>query len=271
LIVGHVARDLLPDGSFTVGGTATYSARTALALGCRVSVVTSAAPDLDLVLPLSGSEVVRRPADATTTFENIYTPSGREQFLHALAAPLNLDAVPRRWRQPDIVHLAPLAGECDPALADAFPGALVGVTPQGWMRAWDHSGRVHVSDWPGADDPLPRIDAAVISRDDVGGDEATIARLAGLTPILVVTLGLEGCQVYASGEERHVPVAPAHEIDATGAGDVFAAAFFARLYQSGDPWAAAHFANLVAALSVGRAGWASTPTREEIERVVSGE
>lgn len=267
LIIGHVTQDLLPDGGFTIGGTATFATRTALALGCRTGVVTSASPDLDLTPPLSGSEVMRLPAAATTTFENIYTPSGREQFVHAVATTLSPDAVPPRWRRPDIVHLAPLVNECDPALVEAFPGALVGVTPQGWMRTWDDGGRVHASAWAGAADLLPSIDAVVLSRDDAGGDEALIARLARLAPILVVTLGEKGCRVYAGSEERHVPVAPLPEVDSTGAGDIFAAAFFVRLRQSDDPWAAARFANRLAALSVRRAGWAGTPTREELAQM----
>lgn len=267
LIIGHVTQDLLPGGGFTIGGTATFATRTALALGCRTGVVTSAAPDFDLTIPLSGSEVTRLPAAATTTFENIYTPSGREQFVHAVAATLGPDAVPPRWRRPDIVHLAPLVNECAPALVEAFPGALVGVTPQGWMRTWDHSGRVHASAWSGAADLLPSIDAVVLSHDDAGGDEALIARLARLAPILVVTLGAQGCRVYAGGEERHVPVESLPEVDPTGAGDIFAAAFFVRLRQSGDPWAAARFANRLAALSVRRAGWAGTPTREELAQM----
>ena len=267
LIIGHVTQDLLPDGSFTIGGTATYSARVALALGCQVAVITSAAHDLDLDLVLSEIEVVRRPAEATTTFENVYTSSGREQFLHALAAPLDLEAVPPQWRRPDIVHLAPLMGECDPALAEAFSDAMVGVTPQGWMRARDYAGRVRASEWPGAADLLPKVSAAVISRDDVAGDEVCIARLARLAPVLVVTLGAEGCLVYVGGKKRHVPVAPALEVDPTGAGDIFATAFFVRLWQSSDPWSAADFANRVAALSVSRAGWAGTPTRQEIARI----
>jgi sugar/nucleoside kinase (ribokinase family) len=264
LIVGHVTQDLLPDGEFTVGGTATYSGRTALALGNRVAVVTSIAPDLDVDAILDGCEVLRVPSETTTTFKNVYTPAGREQFLYATSAYLDPGAVPPRWRQPDIVHLAPLTSGCDYALARAFPGALVAATPQGWMRDRDHTGRVQVSDWPDAEQLLPYLDAAVISEADVGGDQAAIQRMARLTRILAVTLGPEGCLVYVEGRAQHVPVAPQDEVDPTGAGDIFAAAFFTRLRQSGDPLAAARFANAVAALSVVRAGWASTPTREEI-------
>lgn len=264
LIIGHVTKDLLPDGGFTIGGTATYSSRTALAIGCRVGVVTSVAADLVLDSTLSGCEVMRLPASSTTTFENIYTPSGRKQFLHGVAAPLGLDAVPPHWRQPDIVHLGPLTGECDPALADGFPGALVGVTLQGWMRTWDDTGRVYAGNWQRAADLLPRVGAAVFSREDVGGDESIIAEFARLARVLVVTLGANGCRVYVEGEARHVPVTPMPEVDPTGAGDIFAAAFFVRLSQSGDPWSSARFANCVAALSVQRVGWAGTPTQAEI-------
>lgn len=264
LIIGHVTKDLLPDGGFSIGGTVTYSGRTALALGNRVAVVTSAAPDFDMDAILAGCEVLRVPSETTTTFKNVYTPAGREQFLYAMAAYLDPGAVPPRWRQPDIVHLAPLTSGCDYALARAFPGALVAATPQGWMRDRDQDGRVHVSAWPDADQLLPYLDAAVISEADVGGDQAAIRLIARLTPILVVTLGPEGCLVYIEGRAQHVPVVPQDEVDPTGAGDIFAAAFFTRLRQSDDPLAAAHFANAVAALSVARPGWAGTPTREEI-------
>lgn len=267
LVIGHVTRDLTPDGSFTIGGTVTYSARTALALGCRVTVVTSATSDLDLAIPLRGCQVARVPADETTTFENIYKPTGRQQFLHSVATPLDLQTVPQAWRQPQIVHLAPLAGECDPALIDAFSGALVCVTPQGWMRGWDEQGRVHVQGWSGAETFLPQVGAAVMSREDVGGDNKMIFRLARLAPLLVVTLGPEGCDVYVGGHRHHVPVTPADEVDATGAGDIFATAFFVRLYQCRDPLGAARFANRVAALSVGTVGWRGTPTPEAVAKV----
>jgi hypothetical protein len=267
LIIGNITQDLLPDGGFSIGGTVTYAARTALALDRRVAVVTSHAPDLDVDDVLFGVEVALLPSDKTMTFENIYTPAGREQYLHAQASLLDLDAVPRRWRWPAIVHLAPLAAECDPNLATAFPGALMGVTPQGWMRTWDESRRVRVSEWPGADDLLSKVDAVVMSINDADGDEATIARFARLAPILVVTLGAEGCRVYVDGVARHVPVTPMPEVDPTGAGDIFAAAFFVCLHQNSDPWSAADFANHVAAVSVQRAGWTGTPTREEIAGV----
>jgi sugar/nucleoside kinase (ribokinase family) len=54
-------------------------------------------------------------------------------------------------------------------------------------------------------------------------------------------------------------------VDATGAGDVFAAAFFVRLLTTRDPWEATRFATLLASHSVTRAGLDGIPTPREIE------
>jgi sugar/nucleoside kinase (ribokinase family) len=55
------------------------------------------------------------------------------------------------------------------------------------------------------------------------------------------------------------------EVDSVGAGDIFAAAFFIRLFATHDPWKAARFATQVAAFSVTRYGLESIPTTEEIQ------
>jgi sugar/nucleoside kinase (ribokinase family) len=55
------------------------------------------------------------------------------------------------------------------------------------------------------------------------------------------------------------------EVDATGAGDVFAACFFVRLFQTRDPWEAGRFATILAAHTVTRVGLDGIPTAAEIE------
>jgi sugar/nucleoside kinase (ribokinase family) len=54
-------------------------------------------------------------------------------------------------------------------------------------------------------------------------------------------------------------------VDPTGAGDIFAAAFFTRLLKTRDPWEAARFATLLASYSVSRVGLQGIPTVKEIE------
>ena len=262
LVVGHVTRDLV-DGAFTIGGTASYAARTARALGCRVGVVTSADPDLDLSHALDGVLIARFPAAVTTTFENVYTAEGRRQVMHGLAETLTPTAVPTDWRA-TIVHVGPVARECAPTLVDALGNSFVGVTPQGWMRRWDRAGRVSGSRWEEAEPWLARADAVVLSEEDVAGDESLVAQYAAQTRVLVVTQGVAGCTVYTDGHARCFPAPTVEEADPTGAGDVFAAAFFVWLQRGHDSWRAARFANCVAARSVTRVGLASTPSLREI-------
>ncbi len=263
LIVGHVSRDLTPEGP-VLGGTAAYAGLTARALGLRVGVVTAAGPDLDLS-PLQDLYLECVPSQVSTTFENRYTPDGREQWLHALAPGLGGEAVPPAWRTAPIVHLAPIAGEVDPALVDFFGAGLLGVTPQGWMRAWDESGRVRPSRLEGAEAVLPAAGAVVVSLEDVAGDESLIEEMAEHCRLLVVTEGPGGARLYWNGDRRRIPAPRVTEIDPTGSGDIFAAAFFIRLYQTRDPWEAARFANCLASASVTRRGIQSIPRPEEIE------
>ena len=264
LVIGHVTRDLM-DGTFTIGGTVSYAARTAHALGCRVGAVTSASSDLDLSKVLDGVIIARFPAATTTTFKNIYTANGRRQMLHGVAETLVPAMVPLNWRA-TIVHLGPVARECDPALADVFGDAFVGLTPQGWMRRWDPAGHVNTCQWERAEELLTRADAVVLSEEDVQHDESLMTQYAAQTRLLVVTQGAAGCTVYTAGQVRHFPAPAVHQADPTGAGDVFAAAFFVCLQHRGDPWMAARFANCLAARSVTRAGLTGTPCLEEVAR-----
>jgi len=58
-------------------------------------------------------------------------------------------------------------------------------------------------------------------------------------------------------------------VDTTGAGDIFATAFFFRLYATRDPWEAARFATQLAANSVTREGLNGIPTQEEIQECMT--
>ncbi|MCP4424995.1 MAG: ribokinase [Chloroflexi bacterium] len=253
LVIGHVTCDLTPAGK-QVGGTVSFSGRTARALGCRTAVLTSAAPDFELGQAMADMAVQCKPAAATSTFENIYTPEGRIQMLHAVAEPLTEVDVPPDWRRVPIVHLAPLTNEVDPALVDAFSASLIGVTPQGWMRQWDENGRVYAKEWPAAEQVLPFVAAVILSEEDLP-HPAMLDQFVRWSRLLVLTQGERGCIVYFNGETRQIAAPQVEEVEQTGAGDVFAAAFLVRLYQTGgNPWEAARFANEFAAQSVTRMG-----------------
>lgn len=263
LVIGHVAHDLAPEGP-RLGGTAAYSALTARALGMRVGVVTASGPETSLA-PLQDLPVVSIESPQSTTFENIYTDHGRIQYLRAQAARLNLERVPEAWRNAPIIHLGPIANEMDAVLPEGFSPTLLGLTAQGWMRKWDSDGRVSMTEWRGADTALRRAGAVVISREDVDGNEELIEHMAHQTRILVVTEGPSGAVLFWNGDRRRFRAPEMTEVDATGAGDVFAAAFFVRLLKTRDPWEATRFATLVASRSVARVGLGGIPTPGEIE------
>jgi hypothetical protein len=262
LVIGHLTVDLTPEGS-RLGGTAAYSALTARALGLRVGIVTSWGAELPLG-PLADIPVISFPAEESTRFENIYTETGRTQYLRSLAANLDYYHIPEPWRTASIVHLGPVAQEVEPGMVRNFPTSLLGVTPQGWLRAWRKDGSVYATEWPEAGFVLQRAGAAVISVEDVAGDEDRIEEMAASCRILAVTEAHQGVRLYWNGDVRRFRVPQVEELDATGAGDVFAAAFFARLYATRDPWEAARFAAQIASISVTRPGLAGAPTAEEI-------
>lgn len=249
LVVGHVTKDVIPDG-YTTGGTASFAGRTAQVLGCQTAVLTSVDPAYELADLLPQLTIYRLPAPHSTTFENIYTPNGRMQVLHAVAAPLRAVDVPAAYRQVPVVHLGPVANEVDPNMVHLFPGSLVGLTPQGWMRQWDGEGYVRPQVWEMAATIMPWATAVVVSEEDLP-NQATLHQFRQWSRILVLTQGSRGCTVFYHGEVRQFPACRVSEVEFTGAGDIFAAAFFIRLWQTdGNPWAAADFANQIAAQSV---------------------
>ena len=232
-------------------------------MGLKVGIVTAAADDLD-VTALADLKLVRKASAESTAFRNEYTPEGRTQWVTAIAARLGPDDIPAAWRTTSIVHLAPLAQELEPELCHHFEGSFLGLTPQGLLREWDSAGLVSQTGWDAHLDWLPYADAVVLSDFDLEMNREFEAELASHCRLLAVTCGRLGVRVHAEGETRSFPAPEQRELDPTGAGDIFAAVFFARLHRGGDPWSAAEFANLLAAASVTHSGLQGTPSPDEV-------
>jgi sugar/nucleoside kinase (ribokinase family) len=237
---------------------------TARALGFRVGIVTASGPETSLA-SLQDIPVVSIESPNSTTFENIYTEHGRIQYLRAQATRLDLNRVPEIWRRASVIHLGPIANEMDALLPEGFSPGLLGLTPQGWMRKWDAESRVSRTEWLKADFAMARAGAVVISREDVDGDDELIEHMALQTRVLAVTESAAGAVLYWHGDRRRFRAPQVTEVDPTGAGDIFAAAFFTRLFATRDPWEATRFATLVATCSVTRVGLDGIATAREID------
>jgi 1D-myo-inositol 3-kinase len=270
LVVGTITKDVLPSG-YTVGGTVTYGAITAHRLGRRAAIVTSASSDLTLPPEFVSIPVEWVSALQTTTFRNLYHNGTRTQYIESLSEPIPASAIPGAWRQAPMVHLGPLVQELDESLVHEFNDALIVATPQGWLRRWDEAGKVSLKRWEKAEELLPYVAAVVLSTEDVSGDAALLDRFIALAPVVVVTQGRMGAAVYSAGVKEEFPTRPAREVDPTGAGDVFAAAFLIRLYetaatrQSPDLGEAVRYANVVASFSVEGPGFSAIPSRDQVE------
>ena len=266
LAIGHVCKDLSPSGDGP-GGAVTFAALTALKLGLQPAIITSGGRDVGALLDELGIPAHVVPSADTTTFQNTYSQGDRRQLIKSVAGPIAPHDVPSEWRSIRLVLLGPLADEVDYALARHFPDSLVIASIQGWLRSWDSDGRVAPKHWDGTD-VLPYLDAAVVSISDIG-DRQVINLWADIAPVLIVTKGSDGARLHSRGDWHEIAPFSAQEVDPTGAGDVFAAAYLIRYQETRDPVDAARFACCVASFCVEAEGVAGIPTRAQVERRMS--
>lgn len=226
-IAGYFTKDLAPTGA-ALGGAVYYSGLQAARLGARVSIVSSADATLDLSALDDSIQVHLQPSSQTTTFENRYDPAGnRTQWVLAQAKSIMLDAE----MSFDVLHLAPMLNEI--AVVPPSIAEKVVLTPQGWLRHIEPSGRVRQKSWRDVD--WPAAWAVVFSEEDVDGREEDEVAIASRYSLAVCTRGAAPATLWANGQRWDIPTVATMVVDPTGAGDVFAAAFFVHLYQTENP------------------------------------
>jgi len=264
LVVGHITADITQEG-IRLGGTAAFSGLTAKELGMKPGLITSYSPNLD-ISPIKSLWIQNKSSQHTTTFENKSDGINRQQHLYAIAEPITKDDLPSLNSPPKIVHLGPVANEVDQNILDCFPDSLKCLTPQGWMRTINAEHQVLRCTWEGYAETIQNADVTVISHEDVQMNEVTIAKMADIASVLVVTENKRGARVYWHNDARFFKAPEVKYADDTGAGDIFAGAFFYRYYFTKDPWEAGRFAVKLASWSVTRSYLESIPTTEEISK-----
>jgi sugar/nucleoside kinase (ribokinase family) len=269
LLIGHLTADIVKEGRL-LGGTVSYAAPVAHLFGHRVGLLSSAAVGETLLEPLLDvTAVTLRMAQATTTFENIYTAGKRTQYVHSLAAPLTADMLPVGWLDTPLVHLAPLVEEVDTSIASRFPNATVLLTPQGYLRRWDADGRVHFKRWLDKE-VLAHIDIVIFSKADIAAAPDLEYEFAQAAEHVIVTNGMYGGTYYHHGVPVPYAPYPVEEVEPTGAGDVFAAALLASLLKLHHNMPAAlQVAARLAAISVTRLGTRATISADEVQQALA--
>ena len=100
--------------------------------------------------------------------------------------------------------------------------------------------------------------------------EAAAATLAHRPGGAIVRDGANGCFLAtADSPPRHIPGHPVRAVDTNGAGDTHIGAFIATLAETGDPFRAARFANIAAALSTTQEGPSTAPTKADVLSVLA--
>jgi 2-dehydro-3-deoxygluconokinase len=163
-------------------------------------------------------------------------------------------------RSARLLHVSGISQAISGSACDAVFAAIDVAAGAGALVTYDPNLRLKL--WP-----LPRARATILatvarcdwclpSMDDArvlfdGADPAAVVdacHRAG-APGVVVKLGAEGCMVSDGKRREHVAAHRVTPLDATGAGDCFDGAFAARLLAGDDPFAAARYANVAAALA----------------------
>jgi 2-dehydro-3-deoxygluconokinase len=117
-----------------------------------------------------------------------------------------------------------------------------------------------------ADILRPSIDDAMHLTGLADADRIADFYLALGPKIVALTLGGDGALVATRERREKIEAWPARLVDATGAGDMFTGAFLAEYLRIGDPFAAARYANVAAALSTeGYGAVDPMPRRAEVE------
>jgi sugar/nucleoside kinase (ribokinase family) len=236
--IGHVTFDETPSG-VRPGGSAYYVALAAQRLGLEVGVLTSIAPDFPRDVFPPGVHIANVSTERTTRYRVGGSGGSRTLTLLARAEDIEVQHIPQDWKSASLAVLCPIAAEVDPALVGVFDDASLAVLPQGWMRARGKGGVVIPQPWEDADDVLPLTQLLVLSEEDVPGSEETAVKWFQQVPLGAITRARRGATLYVNGEPYHVEADRATEIDATGAGDVFATTLLIEYQRVADAWDAA--------------------------------
>jgi sugar/nucleoside kinase (ribokinase family) len=115
---------------------------------------------------------------------------------------------------------------------------------------------------------LPSIGEAMMLT-GAASDEDGCRMLAATGKIVVLKQGAAGCRIFSEETDITVSAFAVEEVDPTGAGDSFSAAFTVALLEGMDLQAAGRFANAVGALAVTQKGpMEGAPTRDQVLELI---
>ncbi len=261
-----------------IGGNGAIFAASASRLGLRCTLVGRVGRDFlgDWLLGRLAEEgvrtdLIRRGAKGTASTVALVHDTGERAFLHYVGASASLVArdlhsLPKcRWLHFSSMFLLPKlgAGSIATALKAARRAGATTSLDVAWdaRGSWDMGGCLEHADYF-----LPNLDEAraISGKENVRDVARRLAAMGARN--VVIKMGAEGS--FVSGQDCGEFEAPAFQVgavDATGAGDVFDAAFVYAMMKGMEPRKAALLANAAGALKVtAYGGTAGAPTADEL-------
>jgi sugar/nucleoside kinase (ribokinase family) len=250
-VVGLVSLDRVEGGPPCPGGAPFYAARALRLLGHPAVVATKGGRERSAVgLQALGVPVVHRPADRTIAFRIDYDGEKRRLVLEESGEVFTREDV-RGWLAPalvgaDWIHAGALTRADFPVetLAALRRGRRLSFDGQGLVRPARKGEVVLDADY----DPevLRHVDMLKLGEEEVDAlglrlEERSLRSLG--VPEVVVTLGSRGAVVYADGLAEYLPTRPLADVDPTGAGDEFIAAYLSYRRHGHGPPSAGRCAN----------------------------
>ena len=278
LVAGHLTHDRIATG-FTPGGCAYYAGEVYARLGASVHLAVTVGEDFQFDELLRDTSCTVHRAGQTTVFANIYPGADhpRVQLLECAAPPVPPTGLPDAYLRADIVHLAPVISELDiRAWIQATSARIVAINVQGWVRragapvdpvamaelagpavaAWARGRHVASAPWAIQAEELAGVHVAFLSEEDLVGQGDLLDRLRQAVPIVALTDGAKGCRIFerdpSTSVEKITRVGTYRttEVEATGAGDTFAAGLLCQLAAGASPAEAARFGAAAASIIV---------------------
>ncbi len=230
---------------------------------------------------VDASRIVVNGAAHTGLYFVTHGPQGHEfSYMRAGSAASRIsesDLPDGRIRATKILHVSGISQAISSSAADAVFAAIDIARDAKRLVSYDPNFRLKL--WPLrraraiiheamrlCDIALPGLDdgQALTGRTEADAIVDFYLRLGA--PVVVLKLGKEGAIAATLKRRERIAGYSVAAVDATGAGDCFDGAFLAEYVQRGDPFTAARFANVAAALStLGYGAVAPLPRRLDVE------
>lgn len=262
VIVGHCCLDKAIN-EYRLGGSVSYINAIFNSRNIAPVLITAFGKDFPFtsILEQSGSKVIVQESQNTTIFHNIYTDTGRKQFLLKKANNIKWQSEYKELEPVDILLLCPIADEVDYGFITKLEAKLKVATIQGWLRKQNADLSIGAKCMDSY--LLKGLDIVIFSVEDLPEYQEIMNELVILVPIVVVTNGKYGAEVFTKKVKYFFPSFAVIETDPTGAGDSFACGLASKYFETRNLQEAVIYGHAIASLVVENKG-IYFPTEPEI-------